>query len=175
MKNASRRKKSRLINLFVAIVSHNKNNTTNSQDRPMVLIAHSRKSQNPIKNKGFAPGTFLGYRFITIAKVRLNASCCFQIDTRMRFLVSFIHNQLTASGVTRENEATPFLYPDAPSWFCVDTRARVKIFYKHNRFLVSSALRSMRAALFFVLSQIVNTQQATDDRRISRVSVRLHA
>lgn len=141
----------------------------------MVIIAHSRKSQNPMKNKRFAPGTFLGYRFITITKLRLGASSSFLIDTLARGLIDSTHNRLIASGVTRENRAAPFLYPDAPSWFCVDTRMRVKVFYRHNRFLVSSALRTLRAALFFVLSQIVKTQQATDDRRITRASVRLRA
>lgn len=150
-------KKSDLINLLVAIVSHNRNSTTNSQGRPMASICLSRKSQNPMENKGFAPGTVLGYEFITIAKVRLNASCCFQIDSRMRFLVSFIHNQLTASGVTRENGVAPFLYLDASSWFSVDTRARFLVVSSHSRFSVFSALRTMRAALFFVLTQIVKT------------------
>lgn len=128
-------KKSELINLLVAIVSHNRNSTTNSQGRPMASICLSRKSQNPMENKGFAPGTVLGYEFITIAKVRLNASCCFQIDTL----------------------------------------AGVLVLFNHSRFSVSSALRTMRAALFFVLTQIVINMQATDGRKISRASVRLHA
>lgn len=91
------------------------------------------KKQEVIKI--LAPGTALRYEFITIAKVRLNASCCFQINTI----------------------------------------ARVLIASSHSRFSVSSALRTLRAALFFVPSQIVNTQQATDDREISRASVRLYA
>ena len=175
MKNASHRKNRGLINLLVAIVSHNRNSTTNSQDRPMVSICLRIKSQNPMKNKGFAPGTVFWYRFITIAKVRLNASCCFQIDTLARVLVHSTHNRLTASGVTHKNESAPFLYPDALSWFSIDTCAQVLITSSHSRFSVSSALRTLRAALFFVPSQIVNTQQATDDREISRASVRLYA
>lgn len=175
MKNASHRKKISPVNLFVAIISHNRNSATNSQGRTMVSICLRIKSQNPMKNKGFAPGTVLGYRFITIAKVRLDASSRFLIDTRMRVLVNSTHNWLTASGVTRENEAAPFLYLDASSWFSVDTLAGVLVLFNHSRFSVSSAFRTMRAALFFVLSQIVKTQQATDDRKISRASVRLYA
>ncbi|MCP1269465.1 hypothetical protein [Acetobacter cerevisiae] len=131
------------------------------------------KKQEVIKI--LAPGTALRYEFITIAKVRLNASCCFQIDTRMRFLVVSSHNQLTASGVTRENGVAPFLYLDASSWFSVDALAGVLVLFNHSRFSVSSALRTMRAALFFVLTQIVINMQATDGRKISCASVRLHA
>ncbi|GBQ75775.1 hypothetical protein AA14337_0321 [Acetobacter malorum DSM 14337] len=91
------------------------------------------KKQEVIKI--LAPGTALRYEFITIAKVRLNASYCFQIDT--------------LAGV----------------WYQLS----------HSRFSVFSALRTMRAALFFVLTQIVINMQATDGRKISRASVRLHA
>ncbi|WP_215761262.1 hypothetical protein [Acetobacter sp. P1H12_c] len=113
------------------------------------------KKQEVIKI--LAPGTALRYEFITIAKVRLDASSRFLIDTRMRVLVNSTHNWLTASGVTRENEAAPFLYPDAYSWFSIDACAQFLIASSHSRFSVSSALRTMRAALFFVLSQIVKT------------------
>ncbi|AKR48187.1 hypothetical protein APA22_26910 [Acetobacter pasteurianus IFO 3283-22] len=174
MKNTAHRRKIGSVNLLVAIVLHNKNSTTNSQDRPMLSMRHSIKSQNPLKNKGFAPGTFLGYRFITIAKVRLNASCCFQIDTLARFLVHSTHNQLTASCVTRENRTAPFLYSEASGWFCVDNFSKNAVTFSSRHSCVQRNPHHAGCA-FFVLSQIVINMQVSDGRKISRASVRLHA